>query len=191
MVDDEPESLALLASILTEGGRQVRPADSGKLALASVAASLPDLILIDMRMLGIDGLEVLRRLKSQELYIPLMFISATSGTQEGVEGLTLGPVDFIFKPLFQASFWPAPGLIWNWAAFGFSWKPRWRAGRGTHAIRGLQKEMAERRQRTEGALRESEERFRNMANNAPVMIAMAGPDQNRHLRHQGLAGLQG
>ena len=62
-VDDTSESLALLVDILTPAGYQVRPADSGELALAAVAANRPDLILMDVRMPGVDGLEVCRRLK--------------------------------------------------------------------------------------------------------------------------------
>ena len=66
VVDDEPDALALLTSILTEEGYRVRPADSGSLALASVAISPPDLILLDMRMPGMDGLEACRQLKARK-----------------------------------------------------------------------------------------------------------------------------
>jgi CheY-like chemotaxis protein len=80
VVDDESESLALLTSILAAEGYQVRSANSGKLALASIAAWLPEVILLDIRMPGIDGFEVCRRLKASEdtRNIPLMFISGAS-----------------------------------------------------------------------------------------------------------------
>jgi CheY-like chemotaxis protein len=64
VVDDEPESLRLLTRILANEGYQVHPSDSGELALASVSAEPPDLILLDIRMRGMDGFEVCRRIKA-------------------------------------------------------------------------------------------------------------------------------
>ena len=80
VVDDEPDSLALIVGILAGEGYQVRPADSGKLALESASAAPPDLILLDIRMPGMDGLEVCRWLKAQEetREIPVMFLSAST-----------------------------------------------------------------------------------------------------------------
>ena len=64
-VDDAPGSLWLLTEILTAEGYDVRPADNGELALAAVTASKPELILLDIRMAGMDGFEVCRRLKEK------------------------------------------------------------------------------------------------------------------------------
>ena len=77
-VDDNSESLALLVKILTPEGYQVRPADSGELAMAAVNTNPPDLILLDVLMKGMDGLEVCRQLKAQEetQHIPIILISA-------------------------------------------------------------------------------------------------------------------
>lgn len=99
-VDDTSESLVLLYDILTSQGYQVRPADSGELALAAAAAKPPDLILLDIRMPGIDGLEVCRRLKAQEATreIPIILLSAYADTNEWVDGLKAGAVDYITKP---------------------------------------------------------------------------------------------
>ena len=157
VVDDEPESLALLASILTEEGYQVRPADSGKIALASVAAYPPDLILIDMRMPGIDGLEFCRRLKAQEHRrdIPLMFISAASDSQERVEGLALGAVDFIFKPFFRDELLARVRTHLELGRLRFQLEAQVasRTLEFQRAIQLLQKEVTQ-RQRTEDSLRE-------------------------------------
>lgn len=103
VVDDTAETLSLLFRVLTQAGYQVRPSDSGELALAAVAASPPELILLDIRMPGLDGFEVCRRLKANEASrdIPVLFLSALGETAERVEGLRLGAVDFITKP-FQA-----------------------------------------------------------------------------------------
>jgi len=100
VVDDQADSLSLLTNVLAAEGFQVRSADSGQLALASVAAWLPQLILLDIRMRDIDGFEICRRLKASEETrdIPLMFISAASELEERVQGLALGAVDYITKP---------------------------------------------------------------------------------------------
>jgi PAS domain S-box-containing protein len=99
-VDDHPESLALLVNVLGWAGYQVRPADSGKLALVAVAAQPPDLILLDMRMPDLDGLEVCRRLKANEAtrHVPIILLSAFAEVQEWVAGLEAGAVDYLVKP---------------------------------------------------------------------------------------------
>jgi PAS domain S-box-containing protein len=166
VVDDDSESLALLTGILVAEGYQVRSANSGQLALASVAAWLPQLILLDIRMRDIDGLEVCRRLKAgaETRNVPVLFISAVTDTQERVKALALGAVDYITKP-FQ--------------------REELLARVRTHLELGLLRTQLEAQvsQRTKelGAtierLRESEERFRNMADTAPVMIWVSGPDK--------------
>jgi DNA-binding response OmpR family regulator len=103
VVDDSHESLRLLVDILTSHGYEAQAADSGELALASVGANPPDLILLDIRMPELDGFEVCRRLKvrPESAGIPIMFISGAAETSERAAGLSLGAVDFITKP-FQA-----------------------------------------------------------------------------------------
>lgn len=100
VVDDTPESLRVLTEILQSEGYAVRPADSGQLALASIAAQPPDLILLDIRMPGLDGFEVCRRLKADEStsHIPVIFQSAATDLADRLEGLRLGAVDYISKP---------------------------------------------------------------------------------------------
>jgi len=100
VVDDTPESLRVLTGMLQPEGYTVRPANSGKLALASIAAQPPDLILLDIRMPGMDGFEVCRRLKSDEAtcHIPVIFQSAATELADRLEGLRLGAVDYISKP---------------------------------------------------------------------------------------------
>ena len=102
-VDDTPDSLRLLSELLTQHGYRVRPASHGALALKSVAAKAPDLILLDVSMPDMDGYEVCRRLKADEKSsrIPVIFISAFGDTQQKVTGFEAGGVDYITKP-FQA-----------------------------------------------------------------------------------------
>ncbi len=100
IVDDEADSRTLLRTLLTEHGYQVRAADGGELALATMAKTRPDLILLDIRMPGMNGFEVYRQLKNRAdtQDIPVMFISASSDLDEKVEGLRLGAVDYVAKP---------------------------------------------------------------------------------------------
>jgi DNA-binding response OmpR family regulator len=100
VVDDAPANLKLLADTLTPAGYQVLSAESGELALASVAARLPELVLLDIRMPGMGGFEVYRRLKAraETRDIPIIFLSAVTEIVQRVEGLKLGAVDFIAKP---------------------------------------------------------------------------------------------
>jgi signal transduction histidine kinase len=90
----------LLTSVLTEAGYRVRPADSGSLALASVATSAPDLILLDMRMPDMDGLEACRQLKARKesCEIPVVFVSGSADAETRAGALDLGAVDFVTKP---------------------------------------------------------------------------------------------
>ncbi|MYM37810.1 two-component system response regulator [Duganella qianjiadongensis] len=103
IVEDTPASLKLLSDLLTEAGYYVRQAPNGELALWTVQSRPPELILLDIRMPGIDGFEVCRRLKAApELsQIPVIFLSAQHDTDDKVRGFALGAVDFIAKP-FQA-----------------------------------------------------------------------------------------
>jgi signal transduction histidine kinase/DNA-binding response OmpR family regulator len=100
IVDDNPETLALLGRILDESGYRVRPAPSGRHALKSVAARVPDLILLDVKMPEMDGYEVCHRLKSKEASrnVPVIFISAHGETAKKVEGFKVGGIDYIAKP---------------------------------------------------------------------------------------------
>ncbi len=100
IVDDTQDSLEFLNRILEEQGYRVRLTTNGHLALKSVAAKLPDLILLDVKMPEMDGYEVCRRLKSNEQSrnVPVVFISAHGETAKKVEGFKAGGVDFITKP---------------------------------------------------------------------------------------------
>src|SRR5688572_4908446 len=94
VVDDEADSLLVLASFLAAEGYQVRTADSGSLALKSVAAWLPELILLDIRMPGMDGFDVCQQLKTADTSrrVPVIFITAAGEVDERVKGLAAGAV---------------------------------------------------------------------------------------------------
>ncbi len=100
VVDDTPANLRLLSQMLAEQGFKVRPVPSGTLALMAVQAAPPDLILLDIRMPGMNGYEVCERLKANENTqdIPIIFISALGEVEDKVRAFTVGGVDYITKP---------------------------------------------------------------------------------------------
>jgi PAS domain S-box-containing protein len=100
VVDDTVATLQMLASILAAAGHHVRTATDGTLALRSARAELPDLILLDVRMPGLDGYEVCRRLKADEhtRLVPVIFTTWLDETPDKVRGFQVGAVDYIGKP---------------------------------------------------------------------------------------------
>lgn len=104
IVDDAADSLQLLASLLRQQGYHVRAADSGELALDSIARKKPDLVLLDVRMAGLSGFDVCRRLKAdpETAPIPVLFLTALNDIKDKVEGFKAGAADFITKPYQEA-----------------------------------------------------------------------------------------
>ncbi|HEY9696955.1 MAG TPA: hybrid sensor histidine kinase/response regulator [Trichocoleus sp.] len=100
IVDDVPDNLLLLSSLLTEYGYKVRKVVTGESALAEAQASPPDLILLDIMMPQMDGYEVCRRLKANQKvqHVPVIFLSARNEAADKVEGFSSGGVDYITKP---------------------------------------------------------------------------------------------
>jgi PAS domain S-box-containing protein len=178
-VDDTPESLMMLTDILTAEGYDVRPADSGELALAALAAAKPDLILLDIRMPGMDGLEVCRRLKAnkESRDIPVMFISAVTEVEERVRGLKIGAVDFVSAPFRKEELLARirSHLDLSRLRQRLEQSVAERTAQLKTANERLQVELAE-RIRADEALRETEARFRSVADTAPVGIWTTGPD---------------
>ncbi|MCP4404556.1 MAG: response regulator [bacterium] len=100
VVDDTQVNLQLLMSLLGGQGYKVRPVPSGKLALSSIRASRPDLILLDINMPGLSGYEVCEALKNDPAThdIPIIFVSVKDEAQDKVKAFALGGVDYITKP---------------------------------------------------------------------------------------------
>jgi sigma-B regulation protein RsbU (phosphoserine phosphatase) len=103
IVDDTPANLRLLSQMLTERGHRVRAVTTGPRALASARMSLPNLILLDIKMPEMDGYEVCEQFKAdaQTRDVPVIFISALDELQDKVRAFAVGGVDYITKP-FQA-----------------------------------------------------------------------------------------
>jgi two-component system, sensor histidine kinase and response regulator len=101
VVDDQPINVQLLKRKLEREGIQVTAAYNGMEALQSVAANKPDLILLDVMMPDMDGIEVCQRLQANEdtRSIPVIFITARTSKEGKLEGLGVGAVDYITKPI--------------------------------------------------------------------------------------------
>ena len=100
IVDDNTQNLQVLLNILAEQNFKVRPAPNGPTALMIAEAAPPDLILLDIKMPGMDGFEVCEALKANPdtASIPVIFISAFDDTWDKVRAFKLGAVDYITKP---------------------------------------------------------------------------------------------
>jgi two-component system OmpR family response regulator len=98
VVDDEPNIRELLSASLRYAGFDVTTASDGAEALTAARASRPDLLVLDVMMPGVDGFEVVRRLRGEGLQCPVLFLTARDSTDDKITGLTLGGDDYVTKP---------------------------------------------------------------------------------------------
>jgi two-component system response regulator MtrA len=101
VVDDDPFIAEIISTNLNDKGFQVKTADNGQSALDYIAENSIDLIILDIRMPGLNGYEVLKELKSKS-DIPVIMLSGIADPDSLVWSLELGAVDYIRKP-FQAN----------------------------------------------------------------------------------------
>lgn len=165
VVDDAPDNLRLLTKILNDDAYHVRTAQNGREALDFVAADLPELVLLDIKMPDMSGYEVCRRLKADDAAknIPVIFISVLDAIDDKKKGFEAGCSDFITKPFQREEL-----LARVRAHIDIS---RMRINLELHNIaiqrfnEKLQFEINE-HERTEKSLRESEEKFKLIFDNA-------------------------
>ncbi len=100
VVDDEPQNLEVLQGFLQLEGFHVVTAQDGESALLKLPASQPDLVLLDVRLPGVDGFEVCRRIKNNPAtaFVPVVIVTALQGTQERLRGVAAGADEFLSKP---------------------------------------------------------------------------------------------
>jgi PAS domain S-box-containing protein len=151
MVDDTPANIDVLRKVLIREGYQLFFAHSGEKALKIASRAIPDLILLDVMMPGMDGFETSRCLKQNEATqdIPIIFITAKNQPEDIIEGFKLGAVDYINKPFRQEE---VCMRVRHHLETGVLMKQR------EHLIKDL---------------RHSEERFRLLAHASPVGICQA------------------
>ncbi|HKA11759.1 MAG TPA: response regulator transcription factor [Candidatus Dormibacteraeota bacterium] len=98
VVDDEPNITELVALALRYEGFTVQTAATGRAAVATVAEFKPALVILDIMLPDIDGLEVLKRLGAAGQRVPVIFLTAKDATEDKVRGLTVGGDDYVTKP---------------------------------------------------------------------------------------------
>ncbi len=185
IVDDNPDNLQLLTRLLREHDYDVRPAITGALALATARTAVPDLILLDVIMPEMDGFEVCRQLKAQELTrdIPVIFISGLDQPIDKVRAFEAGGVDYVTKPLqceevlarvkthldlrTTQKHLEEVNRRLHRSHEELERRVRQRTAQLLAANEQLRIEILERKQ-AEGELKQSEERYRLLFENAPV-----------------------
>jgi len=98
VVDDEPNLAELLTSALRYEGWDVSTALDGQSAVRLARETLPDVIVLDIMLGDIDGIEVLRRIRQQQDGVPVLFLTARDSVEDRVAGLTAGGDDYVTKP---------------------------------------------------------------------------------------------
>jgi DNA-binding response OmpR family regulator len=99
VVDDEPEAVELLVEFLSSKGYEVLTATSGEEALRRVREDRPHLVLLDIRMPKMSGLDVLRRIREIDAEMGIIMVTAVNEEDVGRQALELGAFDYIVKPL--------------------------------------------------------------------------------------------
>jgi two-component system OmpR family response regulator len=97
VVDDDPHIRQLLVFALAKAGYQTREAENGAIALEMVATDSPDLMILDITMPTMDGLEVCRRVRAQS-NLPILFLSSRDDEVDRIVGIELGGDDYVVKP---------------------------------------------------------------------------------------------
>lgn len=103
VVDDVPLNILLIKKMLSQYTFEIRTANGGQAALDAIAQKMPNLVLLDLMMPGIDGFEVIRRLRADEKTkdLPIIILSALNSEQDISKGFQLGANDFINKPIIM------------------------------------------------------------------------------------------
>ena len=120
VVDDEENISFLVESALQLDGMETTKAADGWQALALVKSFNPQAIVLDVMMPGLDGFEVLRRLRSDGVKVPVLFLTARDTVDDRVRGLTSGGDDYIVKPFAIAELVARVRLALRHAGLGLS-----------------------------------------------------------------------
>ena len=167
IVDDILTNLEVLFDCLTSAGFRILVAEDGESAIQKAKYAVPDLILLDVLMPGLDGFETCRRLKADATTagIPIIFMTALTETVDKVKGFSLGAVDYVTKPFQQEEVLARVQTHVHLQHLARQLQAQ---------NQRLEQEIQE-RQRSEVALRESEERFHLAFENAAIGMALVSP----------------
>jgi two-component system KDP operon response regulator KdpE len=109
VVDDEQATRHFLRNSLRTEGYEVIEEDAGEDALVEIRRRMPDLVVLDLKLPGIDGSEVIRRVRHEGSYVPIIVLTSRTDEAGKVEALDLGADDYITKPFGIANCWRACG----------------------------------------------------------------------------------
>ncbi|MEZ0088965.1 response regulator transcription factor [Streptacidiphilus sp. EB129] len=98
VVDDEPDLTEVLAQVLAYDGWEVRTAADGASALAQADLFRPDAVVLDVMLPDLDGFEVLRRLRTEQPRLCVLFLTARDAVEDRIAGITAGGDDYVTKP---------------------------------------------------------------------------------------------
>ena len=102
LVEDDPSLLAGLALNLRKAGYRTRTAADVTAALAALESERPDLVLLDLMLAGVDGLEILSHIRSTDALLPVVVLTALGGEDDKIRGLDVGATDYVTKPFSVA-----------------------------------------------------------------------------------------
>ncbi|MBW1782655.1 MAG: response regulator [Deltaproteobacteria bacterium] len=98
LVDDEKDFVEMLSLRLQEAGEKVSPAYSGKECLEALEQLNIDVVVLDIKMPGMDGIETLREIKKRFPLVEVIMLTGHGSTETAVEGMKLGAFDYLMKP---------------------------------------------------------------------------------------------
>ena len=99
VVDDEQEFREITTKSLERKGLQVQSAENGEKALEILEHSFTDVVLLDVKMPGLDGIETLRRIRNLKPLVEVVLLTGHASVESGIEGMKLGAFDYLMKPI--------------------------------------------------------------------------------------------
>ncbi len=99
LVDDEEEFTSALSERLELRGFQVMTVNNGEDALEIMEEEIPQVVILDLKMPGLSGIETLKRMKYISADVPVLLLTGYGSTEEGIKGMQMGAQDYLMKPL--------------------------------------------------------------------------------------------
>jgi len=186
VVDDQLQNIELLEAYLMPQGYEIIAATNGEDALGKLSGNQIDMILLDVQMPGIDGFEVIRRVRKDKLHwqLPIILVTALRETEDRVKGIEAGCDDFISKPVDKLELLARVRSLLKVKDYNdllstyrkeLESEVTRRTDELTHALENLQQDIIERKQMEE-SLRASEKRYRHLFDASPDGIVVIGSD---------------
>ena len=188
VVDDEPQKIELLEAYLVPQGYEIVKAANGEEALGKLSDNPIDLILLDVMMPGMDGFEVIRRVRQDKTHrsLPIILVTVLRETEDRIKGIEAGCDDFISYPVDKMELLARIRSLLKVKAYNdlmrnyrkeLESEVTRRTEELKHALEDLQQDIAERKQ-AEEALRETKETLHALVQASPLAIITLDPDGN-------------